>query len=132
MTDSKILIVEDECIVATDLKQRLENMGHEIVGIEVDGESAIETALETEPDIIIMDITLKGDIDGIETAQKIHNKNDIPIIYLSGSSDKKTVKRAEKTKPNGYILKPFAEKKIRNAIEIKPKESKKNTYKTKA
>jgi two-component system, response regulator PdtaR len=118
MVDSKILIVEDEYIVATDLKQRLENMGHEIVGIEGDGKSAIETTLEKQPDIIIMDITLKGDIDGIETAQKIHKINDIPLIYLSGSSDKKTVKRAEKTKPKSYIIKPFAEKIIQNALEM--------------
>ena len=118
MFDHKILIVEDENIVATDLKQRLERMGHEIVGIVGDGKGAIQTTLETEPDIIIMDITLKGDIDGIETTQKIHNIYDIPVIYISGSSDQKTIERAEKTEPKSYIIKPFADKIIQNAIEM--------------
>ena len=84
MIDSKILIVEDEYIVATDLKQRLEDIGHEIVGIESDGKSAIKKTVETKPDLILMDITLKGESDGIETAQRIQDIYDVQFIYLSG------------------------------------------------
>ena len=84
MDDSKILIVKDEYIVATDLKQQLEDMGHKIVGIEGDGKAAIKKTVETEPDLILMDITLKGELDGIETAQRIQEDYDIPFIYLSG------------------------------------------------
>ena len=117
MDDSKILIVEDEYIVATDLKQRLEDMGHEIVGIEGDGKSAIKKTVETKPDLILMDITLKGEIDGIETAQQIQEDYDIPFIYLSGSYDNTTLKRAKTTEPSGYIIKPFIDRGIEKALE---------------
>ena len=102
MDDSKILIVEDEYIVATDLKQRLEDMGHKIVGIEGDGKSAIKKTEETKPDLILMDITLKGELDGIETAQQIQEDYDIPLIYLSGRNDNNTLKRAKTTEPSGF------------------------------
>jgi CheY-like chemotaxis protein len=118
MDDSKILIVEDEFIVATDLKQRLEDMGHEIVGIEGDGKSAIKKTVETKPDLILMDITLKGEIDGIETAQQIQEDYDIPLIYLSGSYDNTTLKRAKTTEPSAYIIKPFVDKGIKKALEM--------------
>ena len=117
MDDSKILIVEDEYIVATDLKQRLENMGHEIVGIEGDGKSAIKKTVETKPDLILMDITLKGEIDGIETVQQIQEDYDIPFIYVSGSYDKTTLNRAKTTEPSGYIIKPFIDRGIEKALE---------------
>ena len=118
MEDSKILIVEDEYIIATDLKQRLEDMGHEIVGIEGDGKSAIKKTVETKHDLILMDITLKGDLDGIETAQKIQEDHDIPFIYLSGSYDNTTLKSAKTTEPSGYIIKPFMDKGIKKALEM--------------
>ena len=118
MDDSKILIVEDEFIVATDLKQRLEDLGHEIVGIEGDGKSAIKKTVETEPDLILMDITLKGELDGIETAQQIQNIYDIPFIYLSGSSDTTTIERAKITEPSGYIIKPFIDRGLVKALEM--------------
>jgi len=118
MVDSKILIVEDELIVATDLKQQLEDMGHEIVGIEGDGKGAIKKTVETEPDLILMDITLKGELDGIETAQQIQEDYDIPLIYLSGRYDNTTLERARTTEPSGYIIKPFIDKGIKKALEM--------------
>ena len=118
MDDSKILIVEDELIVATDLKKRLEDMGHEIVGIEGDGKSAIKKTVETEPDLILMDITLKGELDGIETAQQIQEDYDIPLIYLSGRNDNNTLERAKITDPSGFIIKPFIDKGIEKALEM--------------
>jgi CheY-like chemotaxis protein len=116
MDDSKILIVEDDFVVALDLKQRLEDIGHKIVGIEGDGEAAIKKTNKTKPDLILMDITLKGELDGIETAQKIQENNDIPLIYVSGYIDKKTLKRAKITKPLAYITKPFVNSGLLKAI----------------
>jgi CheY-like chemotaxis protein len=118
MDDSKILIVEDEYIVATDLKQRLEDMGHEIVGIEGEGIAAIKKTVETKPDLILMDITLKGDIDGIETVKQIQDIYDIPFIYLSGNSDISNLERAKITGPSGYLIKPFMDIKIEKALEM--------------
>ena len=115
MDDSKILIVEDEYIVATDLKQRLEDMGHEIVGIEGDGKSAIKKTVETKHDLILMDITLKGDLDGIETAQQIQDIYEVPFIYLSGRSDTTTLERTKITEPTGYIIKPFIDRGIKKS-----------------
>ncbi len=117
MVDSKVLIVEDDYIVALDLKQRLEDMGHKIVGIEGDGEAAIKNTQKTKPDLILMDITLKGELDGIETAQKIQENNNIPFIYVSGYNDKKTLKRAKITKPLAFITKPFMNRGIIKAIQ---------------
>ena len=118
MLNSKILIVEDEIIVATDLKQRLENLGYNIVGITAKGRDAIKITGETNPDLILMDIMLKGGLDGIETAQKIRNVYNIPFIYLTGSTDNTILERAETTKPIGYIIKPFDDLSIQNSIEI--------------
>ena len=118
MDDSKILIVEDEYIVAADLKQRLEDMGHEIVGIEEEGLAAIQKTAETKPDLILMDIKLKGEIDGIETAKQIQAIYDIPFIYLSGNIDINTLERAKITGPSGYIIKPFMDKKIEKTLEM--------------
>ena len=87
MLKIKILIVEDEIITAKALKQRLENMNHSVVGIVGNGEDAIQKAGETSPDIILMDIVLKGNMDGIETAKKIMNIYNIPIIYLTSYYD---------------------------------------------
>jgi len=118
MDDSKILIVEDEYIIATDLKQRLEYMGHEIVGIEGEGKAAIKKTIETKPDLILVDITLKGELDGIETVEQIQNIYDVPFIYLSGSCDTITMERAKITEPSGYIIKPFMDKRIKKTLEM--------------
>ena len=118
MHDSKILIVEDEYIVAADLKQRLEDMGHEIVGIEEDGVAAIQKTVETKPDLILMDIRLKGEIDGIETAKQIQAIYDVPFIYLSGDININTLERAKITGPSGYLIKPFIDKKIIETLDM--------------
>ncbi len=116
--NSKILIVEYEIIVAIDLQQRLENMGYDVVGIAGNGNEAIKKTGETNPDLILMDIMLKGELDGIKTAQNIQDIHNIPFIYLSGSHDKTVLERAKTTKPQGYITKPFDNTRIRNAIQI--------------
>ena len=106
MLNSKILIIEDEIIIAEYLKQRLEDLGY-IVGITNKGEDAITIIGETIPDHIIMDIKLKEESDGINMAQIIHNVHNIPIIYLTESHEYTILEKAKTTNPNGYILKPI-------------------------
>ena len=118
MLKIKILIVEDEIITAKDLKQRLENMNHSVVGIVGNGEDAIQKAGETSPDIILMDIVLKGNMDGIETAQKIMNIYNIPIIYLTSYYDDEILEKASETKPSGYITKPYEDLGLNTAIKM--------------
>ena len=109
MVHSKILIVEDDFIVAIDLKIHLEKMGYH-------GNDALKKTRETNPDLILMDIHLKGNIDGIDTAQKINNLYHVPVIYVTGYNDKNTIKRANITEPFGYIVKPFEDKEIQTLI----------------
>lgn len=114
----KILIVEDESIVALALQEMIEQLGYNVVGNVLNGEEAIEKTMNLKPDLILMDIRLKGTIDGVETARKIRNKADIPIIYLTAYGDEETVHRAKKTDPSAYIIKPFNELSLRSNIEI--------------
>ena len=115
---SKILIVEDESIVALDLEQRLEDMNYNVVGIAGNGIEAIKKTEKLSPDLVLMDILIKGDLNGIETAQKIRNLYNIPFIYLTGSFDAAILERAKTTKPSGYISKPFDDTEIQNAIQL--------------
>ena len=116
--DKKILIVEDEIIIAIDLKIRLEDLGYYVPGIAVNGRDAIKKTGEKNPDIILMDILLNGDKDGIEVAQQIRNQYNIPIIYLTGNQNDSVIERAETTEPYGYINKPFDNNEIENAIQL--------------
>ncbi len=118
MASFKILVVEDESIVAMDIKHRLENMGYIVPAITSSGEEAVEKASETDPDLILMDIVLKGEIDGIEAAQQIKENLDVPIVYLTAYSDERTLKRAKITGPFGYIIKPFEDRELHSAIEV--------------
>lgn len=118
MADTSIMLVEDEIIVAADVKNRLENMGYDVLGIFDTGEEAIQKAGELKPNMVLMDIVLKGEMDGIDAAQKIRELFDIPIIYLTAYSDEKTLERAKVTEPFGYVLKPFEDREIQSAIEM--------------
>ncbi len=113
-----ILIVEDNQIIAKDLSENLSNMGYKLVGNAVTGLSAIEMAVKFNPDIILMDIQLNGDMDGIEAASLISKKMDSAIIYLSAYADDTTLKRAKLTTPYGYLLKPFEERELQTTIEM--------------
>ena len=114
----KILIVEDELLIAKNLSQKLEKLGYEIADIVSCGADAIERAGEMKPDLILMDIVIKGDIDGIATAAIIHEKLDIPIIYTTAYADDETLQRAENTGSYGYLLKPFKERELHATIKI--------------
>lgn len=118
MTESRILVVEDEAIVAMGIKQKLEDLGHHVVDTVYTGEDAVGTALKTEPDLILMDIVLKGNMDGIEAAAKIRNQLDIPVIYLTAYSDEEVLERARMTEPYGYIIKPFKKSELNANIEM--------------
>ena len=114
---SKIIIVEDEIIIALDLKLRLENLGHEVMSTVFNGEDAIKVAGEKNPDLVLMDIQLNGELDGINVAQQIRNLYNIPFIYLTGSYENALLERAKQTDPVGFISKPFDESEIQNLIE---------------
>lgn len=122
---ARVLIVEDEGIGAMDLKYTLEALGHEVIYIASRGEEAIEKSLEMLPDLVLMDIILKGDIDGITAAEELR-KFDIPFIYLTANSENATQKRALATKPQGYILKPFENKELKETVEFALKQTKDN------
>lgn len=117
VTNIKILIVEDESIIAEDIKDCLENLGYCVSAIVVSGEEAIKKAKEIHLDLVLMDIRLKGNVDGVQAAEEIWNSSQIPVIYTTGHSDRNTMERVKATGPYGYILKPFEEKDLYVAIE---------------
>jgi PAS domain S-box-containing protein len=117
MTEVKILLVEDESIEAMDIKRTLESFGYDVPYIALSGEEAVEKALSIMPDLILMDIILKGDNDGIEAATQIKELN-IPVIYLTAHSEASTIERAKLTEPYGYIIKPYDSNELKYAIEL--------------
>ena len=114
----KILIVDDEVLIATHLKERLTFMGYTVVGTASSGEAAIDMARSLSPDLVLMDIVMPGNIDGIEAAKKIKGELNIPVTFLSAHVDNKLIKKAKLAEPFGYLLKPFNEREIKAAIEV--------------
>lgn len=112
MPKVKILVVEDDKILAIGLEKKLEDSGFTITGIASSGAEAIDSVREIQPDLVLMDIVLKGAMDGIETAKFIISLYDIPIIYLTAYADDEILERAEKTCPYGYILKPYKDNEL--------------------
>ncbi len=118
MPKARIMVVEDEVLVCKDIASRLKQMDYEIVSTVGKGADAISQALETTPDLIMMDIHLRDDIDGIEAAETIHRRLDVPIIFCTAYSNDETLQRAKITAPYGYILKPFDNRELEINIEI--------------
>ena len=126
MTRAKILVVEDERITAEHIKLGLESADYEVVGLVNSGEAGIKNVEERAVDLVLMDIHLKGEMDGIEAAEEIRERFGIPVIFLTAYSDENTVQRAKLTEPSGYIIKepfgfvrkPFADSELHTAIEI--------------
>jgi diguanylate cyclase (GGDEF)-like protein/PAS domain S-box-containing protein len=118
MNNESILIVEDEKIIALDLQRRLERFGFSVVGMAASGSEAIDLARDREPDIILMDIRLEGEMDGIEASKRIRAQFAIPVIFLTAYTDEKTLERAKEVEPFGYILKPFKERELYTTIDI--------------
>ena len=105
-----ILVVEDERIVAMALEKALRRMRYSVVGITDSGQDAVRKATQTQPDVVLMDIRLRGPIDGIEAAAQIQSQGDVPIVYLTAYADDETLQQAKITEPYGYVLKPFEER----------------------
>lgn len=118
MQPAKILIVEDEGIVALEIQNRLTNMGYKVIGLASTGEAAIFKATTLHPDLVLMDIRLKGPMDGITAAEQIRAQIDLPIIFLTAYADENTLQRAKITEPYNYVLKPFEERELHIAIEM--------------
>jgi two-component system cell cycle sensor histidine kinase/response regulator CckA len=114
----KILVVEDERIVAEDIRRSLKKLGYEVSAVVSTGRDALRRVKQLEPDLILMDIVLRMDMSGIQTAEKIHEHHDIPIIYLTAYADEETLDKAKKTEPYGYILKPFEDRELQTTIEM--------------
>jgi PAS domain S-box-containing protein len=118
MEHARILIAEDEQILQHFIRENVEALGYEVVGAVDSGEKAIDQALKLSPEVVLMDIRLKGDIDGIEAAEAINRGKSIPIVYLTAYADDKTLDRAKLTTPYAYLLKPFNRAELKSAIEI--------------
>jgi PAS domain S-box-containing protein len=115
---TRILIVEDESIVAKDIKNRLRKLEYTVPAVVSSGEKAVEEAGKISPDLILMDIVLKGKMDGIEAAEHIRTEFGIPVVYLTAYADENTLQRAKMTEPYGYILKPFEDRELHTTIEM--------------
>jgi PAS domain S-box-containing protein len=115
---ARILVVEDDAIVATDIEQSLEAMGYEVLAVLPDGDDAVSTARDLEPDIVLMDVRLPGRLDGIEAGTAVHEAMDIPVVYLTAYSDPATLERAKAAGSWGYLVKPFDNSGLRGAIEV--------------
>ena len=118
MPSIRILVVEDEAVVARDLQTRLTRLGYTVVDTTARGDSAIVLAEKHNPDLVLMDIRLQGEMDGIAAADVIHNRYHLPVVYLTAHADEVTIDRARVTEPFGYILKPFDERDLRTVIEM--------------
>ncbi len=118
MNRNRILIVEDEPIVAEDIKGLLEKLGYEVAGMAANGDQALALAPAANPDMILMDISMAGSLDGIETAVQLRRRHQLPIIFLTAYSDEQTLDRAREAEPFGYIIKPFDEHSLRSTLEM--------------
>jgi DNA-binding LytR/AlgR family response regulator len=117
MKGTSVLIVEDEVIIAKDMALTLNKLGYNVAGHCISGEEALSMLEEKQPDIVLMDIMLKGEITGIEAAKKIHDKYNIPVVFITAYSDEDTISRANTSAPFGYIVKPFKANDLLATIE---------------
>lgn len=118
MTQATILVVEDEGIVAQEIKSRLEKNGYTVCAVAHDGETAVARAEKMRPDLVLMDIRLKGEMDGIEAAGLVRDRLNIPVVYLTAYTDPATLERAKVMEPFGYVVKPFETRSLIVSIEI--------------
>ena len=125
MLKKLILVVEDNMIVSLDINRRLKRLGYRVIPYPVvSGEAAIEKVEKLRPNLVLMDIKLKGKMDGIQAAEIIYNRFGIPFIYITAHSDNVTRKRAERTNPAGYLIKPFEDTKLQEILDkvLNPKQ----------
>src|SRR6188768_3095540 len=114
----RILIVEDQRLIAADLESTLRKLGYVVVGNVSSGEEAISKSDQVRPELVLMDVRLRGEMDGIRAAEIIRDQFDVPVVFLTAYADEETILRAKKTTPYGYLVKPFNERELRATIEI--------------
>ncbi len=114
----RLVIVEDEALLAEDLSKRLTRLGYEVVGIVPSGEAGIEAGERMRPDLVLMDIQLRGQVDGITAAERLRERFDIPVVFITGNADDSTFERAKAVCPLGFVLKPFDGRQLQIAIEV--------------
>jgi PAS domain S-box-containing protein len=115
---NRIMLVDDEAIITMQLEKRLASMGYEVVGVASSGVQSLHLARELKPDLVLMDIVMPGDVDGIEAASRIRSELDIPIVFLTAFADETYLERAKGADPFGYLVKPFHEKEVHASIEV--------------
>jgi PAS domain S-box-containing protein len=115
---AKILVVEDESVVAWHIQETLQKLGHEVIRIATTGKEAILITAQTKPHLVLMDISLQGDVDGVTAAKNIYFELDVPVVYLTAHADEQTLQRATETSPFGYLVKPFQEAELHATIKI--------------
>lgn len=118
MSKIRVLVVEDESIVSKDIQNSLKRLGYAIAGASATGEKAVQLAASEKPDLILMDIMLKGEMNGIEAAEIINQQQGLPVIFLTAYADEETISKAKISEPFGYIIKPFKEIDLHTSIEM--------------
>ncbi|MCP4040816.1 MAG: response regulator, partial [Gammaproteobacteria bacterium] len=118
MSPKRILLVEDESLIAQNEKLMLEELGYMVTGIASSGEKALRSLEEDTPDLVLMDIMLKGDMDGIEVADTIRKQHDVPVVFVTAYADEKFIQRAKLTEPFGYVVKPIDQQSLSSSIEV--------------
>ena len=118
MNTQRILVVEDEAIIAYDLERTLQRLGYDVPEVVAEGEAAIEAAARHAPSLVLMDIKLRGALDGVDAARAIRERLEMPVVFLTSHSDVATLSRAAAAQPQGYVMKPFVERDLHVAIEV--------------
>jgi two-component system, response regulator PdtaR len=118
MSKISVLVVEDDNVLAKIAETRLQNIGYDLCGRATTAAEAMTIVVNNKPDIVLMDITIKGDVDGIDTANMIKKGFNIPVIFLTSHSDQEFLKRAKATHPDGFVTKPYSDDNLRVAIEL--------------
>jgi CheY-like chemotaxis protein len=116
--ERRALIIEDETLIAEDLEERLSSLGFSVIASVDSAEEGVTIAIQERPELILMDIRLTGEKDGVQAAEEIRQQIDVPIVYLTAYSDKVTVERAKRTDHDGFILKPFQHRELQTTIEV--------------
>lgn len=115
---ARILIVEDESIIALDLRNRVQRLGHQVIGVVASGSAALKKVAQERPDLVLMDISLKGSLNGIQTAEQLGAQFGLAVIYMTAHSDALTIENTRHTRPLGYLLKPFEDPEIEAALAL--------------
>jgi len=118
MAKSRVMVVEDDRIIADHIQATLNSLGYGVTALVSSGEEAVKKAERDNPDIVLMDIVLKGEMDGVEAASQIRSRMGIPIVFLTAFSDQKILERAKLTEPFGYLIKPFEDRELHSNIEV--------------